>query len=255
MPRIVLVTDTTADLPPALAAELGIVVVPATFAFADHTTRDDEMSSAGFYARMAAEPKPPRPFGVNEAGFRAAFEAIFAAGDEPFCLLTPFDVNPSFTIANAAMLSFDDVDMKVVNPGVSSAGLCSLLVTLSAGLAGGWDRKQLLDALDDLVPQCDSLFVPGSIEWLERAGRLAMLSEKLGDVEDGHLVVRVGTRITGVAVEESAQAALERAVKVGPTRGRTARRCHNRPRRLARSCRGRRATGAAAPQRRPRHRH
>jgi len=212
MPRIVLVTDSSAGIPGAVAAEAGIVVVQGTFALGDTTLLDGELAAAELYQRMAADGAAPRPFGVSEPAFRAAFEAVFAACDEPFCLLTPFDVNPSFTIANAAMLSLDDVDMKVVNPGVASSGLCSLLLTLSEGLVRGWDRRELLDAIDSLAPRCDSVFVPASAAWLERSGRLALIRDRLGDVDGGHLVVRVGTRITGVALAETRDEALARAV-------------------------------------------
>lgn len=219
MPRLVLVTDSSADVPPAVAAEAGIVIVPATYAFADHAQPDGSVAAADFYGRMANEPAPPRPFGVPEASFRAEFERIFGRGEEPFCVVAPFDVNPSFTTAAAAMLSLEHGGpMKVVNPGVASAGLCSLLVTLGRGLGRGWERQRALDAIDELAPQCDSIFVPGSTEWLERAGRLALVEEKLGEVEEGVPVLRVGTRITGVALEASAEAALSRAVKTAGQR-------------------------------------
>jgi fatty acid-binding protein DegV len=40
MPRTVIVTDTTARLPPDRAARLGIEVVPVQLIFADRTYRD-----------------------------------------------------------------------------------------------------------------------------------------------------------------------------------------------------------------------
>ncbi|MGE5594970.1 MAG: DegV family protein, partial [Hyphomicrobiales bacterium] len=196
MPRLVIVTDSSADLPPEVSGGERVVVVPATFGFEAHAMPDGELSSAAFYERMQKEAKPPRPFGVPEASFRRAFQEILGRGDEPMCIVMPFDVNPSFTTASAAMLSLDDADIKVVNPGVASAGLCALLITLIDGLERGWGRKEVLDAIDGLAPQCDSLFAPADVAWLERAGRLKLVEEKLGEVEDGSPVVRVGTRIT-----------------------------------------------------------
>ena len=70
MPRVALVTDSTAGLPPAVAAELGIAVVPASFAFADERILDGAVSWDSVYERMAREGVAPRTFGVAEAGFR-----------------------------------------------------------------------------------------------------------------------------------------------------------------------------------------
>jgi fatty acid-binding protein DegV len=59
--RVALVTDTTADLPRALAAQLGVHVAPAGVAFADHFFEDGESDAAAFFARMRARGESPRP--------------------------------------------------------------------------------------------------------------------------------------------------------------------------------------------------
>lgn len=219
MPPITLVTDSSADLPPEVLAEGGLTVVLASFAFDEHSFADGDLSAADFYRRMSSSAHLPRPFGAPEAAYRTAFEAVLAAGGDPFCLVTPFDVLPSFTTAVAAMLSLDDVDMKVLNPGVASAGLCSLLVTLAAAVRSGATRQQLLDGVDRLGPRCDTLFVPAGASWLERAGRLQLIEDRLGEVGDGFPVLRVGTRVTGVALEDSFEAAIRRAVSLAGQRG------------------------------------
>jgi DegV family protein with EDD domain len=196
---LVLVTDSTTDIPVGLAAELGIRVARARYGFADQTYEDGDLGAEALYARMAAE-GPAHPFGTPETAFRAIFSELAAAASAPVCLVAPFDVNPSFTTALAAMLSLDDVDMKVLNAGVASAGLCSLLITFADGLRAGWSRDRLLAALDDLGPRCDTLFVPGDVDWLERTGRLPLIEERLGELDGGTPVLRAGTRITGVTV-------------------------------------------------------
>jgi len=212
MSRIVLVTDSSADLPAAVVAGGGVCVVRAQYAFDEHTFSDGEQTPGEIYARMNRDGRAPRPFGAPEAAFREAFRAVLGAGDEPLCVVTPFDVNPSFTTAVAAQLSIDEAAFKVVNGGVGSAGLCALVTSLLAGVRAGWDRDQVLDALDRLAPQCDTLFVPADVTWLERAGRLPLVEDKIGAVGDGCPVVRAGTRITGIALEDTREGALAEAV-------------------------------------------
>lgn len=217
MAKLAPITDTTADVPPALQREFGVRVVPASVAFAERAFLDGELRPAEFFARMRLDREQPRPFAVREAAFRGAFDAALAAGEFAVCLLMPFDVTPSFTTASAAMLSIGDagtVNIKIANPGVASAGLCSLIASLSAGVKAGWDVARLLTAIDELEPLCQSLFVPEDVTWLERAGRLQLIEDRVGEVGDGTPVVRVGTRVSGVALEAGHEQALHKAVSL-----------------------------------------
>lgn len=212
MAALALITDSTADIPAGLAIEAGVSVVQARAAFEEHAFNDDEQPASALYARMRAEQRAPRPFGVPEPAFKAAFAEALAQSPEVLCLVMPFDVSPSFTTASAAMLSLETGGIKILNPGVASAGLCSFVLSLSAGVRGGWTLPAALAAVDKVEPLCDTLFVPSDITWLERAGRLQLIEDRLGEIGGGLPVVRVGTRITGVAIGDSHELALKKAV-------------------------------------------
>ncbi|MBI2767932.1 MAG: DegV family EDD domain-containing protein [Chloroflexi bacterium] len=220
MPRLVLVTDSSADVPAAVLAEGGVVVVAANTAFQEHSFTEGDLKPAEFYARMVREAKAPRPSGVSEKGWRAAFDAVLAAGDTPVALVTPFDVLASFTTCVAAALSYEGAaDIKVLNPGVASAGLASLVASLAAGIRSGWDRQTVLDKVDELGPLCDTLFVPEDITWLNNAGKLTLVEQKLGQIDEQIPVLRVATRLTGVALEQLHGRAIIRAVTLAGARG------------------------------------
>lgn len=219
---LALVTDSVSNLPAEIAASLGVTIVPASFAFEDERQPDSPATSEALYARMREQGYPPRTFGPTEAAWTDAFKEALEGAEAVACLVTPFDVASSFTTASAAMLAiqFDEQDarIKIINPGVGSAGLASLLMTLSRLVDKGAELEDLVDALETLEPLCDSLFVPGELTWLERSGRLALIEERLGELEDGTPIVRVGTRITGVAKSENPTSALRAAVKAAGQR-------------------------------------
>jgi DegV family protein with EDD domain len=224
MRRVALVTDSTAGLSAAMAAELGVTAVPASFAFAEERFLDG--SETDVYGRMRTTLSAPRTFGVAEAAFRTAFEAGLKRHDSVLAVLAPFDVNPSFTTACAAMLGiqFDHpgAAIKVSNAGVGGAGLGALILSLAQLANTGAEAATLLAAIDELEPQCDSLYVPAGIDWLDRSGRLSAIEERLGVMEDRTPVLRLGTRIIGVAALDNADAALEAAIeRVGARAGRS----------------------------------
>lgn len=214
--RVVLITDSVADLPPESAAELGIAVAPASFAFEEERMLDGALSPRELYRRMGRDHRAPRTFGPSESAFRAAFEEGLERSGSVVCLVTPFDVSPSFTVASAAMLTVQDhlpdASIKVINPGIGSAGLASLLVSLAAGIAGGWDSGDVARAVEDLEPRGDTAFVPAGVEWLERSGRLRMIEERVGALDGDLPVLRVGTRVTAIARASGHEAALKHAI-------------------------------------------
>jgi len=215
MRHVALVTDSTAGLSAETATLLGVAIVPASFAFAEQRFLDGDSSDV--FARMDSTGIAPRTFGVAESAFREAFELSLRDAEAVLCVVTPFDVNPSFTTACAAMLAiqFDSPEaaIKVLNAGVGGAGLGALIVTLAELAKGGASLDGLLAAIDDLEPRCESLYVPGDPAWLERAGRLASIEERIGALDGRSPVLRLGTRITSVVAEETHEAAIEAAIE------------------------------------------
>ena len=59
MTKIKIVTDSAADIPPQIRAELGITVVPLYIRFGDETFKDGvTVSNDEFYRRLAGEVYP-----------------------------------------------------------------------------------------------------------------------------------------------------------------------------------------------------
>lgn len=103
-------------------------------------------------------------------------------------------------------------------PGVASAGLGALLLALADGIAAGWSRGTVADAIDRIEPMAETLFVPAGIGWLDRAGRLALIQDRLGPIGTGTPVLRAGTRLTGAALCDSHESAIARAVLLAGAR-------------------------------------
>ncbi|MGH2633885.1 MAG: DegV family protein [Tepidiformaceae bacterium] len=216
--RVAIVTDSCCELAPDEAARGNIFIAPAKFAFEQRAVADGALPWPEFYARMAGAEEIPQTFGTSEDDFIAAFEAAFEQGDEVMCLLTPFDVSPSYTTATAAAIGFKAGMVSIENPGIASAGLGALLLSLADGVAAGWSRTEVAEAIDRIEPMTETIFVPGSVAWLERSGRLALIEDRLGPIGDRTPVLRAGTRLTGLAVCESHDAALARAVALAGAR-------------------------------------
>ena len=77
------VTDSTCDLPAALVAELGIIVVPLTVVFGDEALLDGvEIDANAFYERLRVFPGVPRTSQPSVDRFDTAYRALAAEGAE-----------------------------------------------------------------------------------------------------------------------------------------------------------------------------
>ena len=148
MARVAIVTDSTADLPPAVAAAHGIRVVPLFVRFGDAEFRAGvDLSTDEFWARMLA---PDAPFPTTAAAapgtFRETFEACFADGAEAVvCITIGSKLSATFKSADLGAGMLPDREIHVVDSTTASMGT-GLLVLLAAemaeaGLPSGGDRR------------------------------------------------------------------------------------------------------------------
>jgi len=80
---IKVVTDSTADIPPQLAAELGITTVPLHVQFGGSSYRDRvDITKDEFYERLRTDPAHQTTAQPSPQDFAAAYDNIAAAGAE-----------------------------------------------------------------------------------------------------------------------------------------------------------------------------
>ncbi len=78
-----IVTDSSADIPPALAAELGITVVPLYIRFGAETLRDGvDISPDQFYERLAHSRALPRSSIPSPGDFAKVYQGLAAGGED-----------------------------------------------------------------------------------------------------------------------------------------------------------------------------
>lgn len=216
MNRTVLLTDTATCLGREAALELGVGLVAGSFSIGDERQGDDERAWRAAYERMLAGCELPRTFAPPERAFVEAMAGPARAGQPVLCLVTPFDVSPSFTTASAAVLTVQDdlpdARIKVVNSGVGHAGLGALLAGLAGMASAGASLEALLDAVEQLGPACEAVVIPAETRWLEASGRLALVEERLGPLDEDIPLLRIGSRVTGIGRAASHEEALEAAL-------------------------------------------
>jgi DegV family protein with EDD domain len=146
---IAVVTDSTSDIEPARARELGIDVVPLFVIFGEKSYRDYvDLSRREFYERLAHEPVLPITSQPTAQMFEDAFRPHVAAGDEVLCIVISSKLSGTINAARSAAQQFPGAKITIVD-SLSVAGGLGMLVLHACALANaGASLETILAALE-----------------------------------------------------------------------------------------------------------
>jgi DegV family protein with EDD domain len=182
---IAVVTDSTADLPPALAAGAGIRVVPLYVRFgAEEFQAGVDLSPEAFWTRMLAADSPiPTTAAPSPGTFREAFEACFAAGaDAIVCPTIGTKLSGTYLAATLAAQSLPDREIHVVDTATTSmsTGIAALLAVELA--QSGMTPADVAAAVTDRLGDIDLYVAVDTLEYLRKGGRLSAARAAIGTV-------------------------------------------------------------------------
>jgi len=204
------VTDSTAYLPPELAA--GIIVVPLTVVMGGiEGDEGDEVTPAEVAAaltgrRVAVTTSRPSPERLARC-YRAAL-AGGAAGVVSVHLSAKLSATYEGAVLAAAEV--DPERIAVVDARSTGMGLGFAALAAAAAAAAGGDLSAVVAAATDAAARTETFFYVDTLEFLRRGGRISAASALVGTalsvkpilhVRDGEIAVRDRVRTTSRALD------------------------------------------------------
>ena len=200
------VTDSTADLPPEVAAEAGIRVVPLFVRFgAEEFQAGVDLSTGEFWERMLAADAPiPSTASPSPGTFSETFEACFAQGAGAIvCPTIGTRLSATFQAATLAAQSLPEREIHVIDTASTSmaTGIAALLAAELAG--GGMPAAEVAATVADRLPDIDLFVAVDTLVYLRKGGRLSAARAAIGTVlavkpiitvRDGEVVAAENTR-------------------------------------------------------------
>ncbi|HMM27312.1 MAG TPA: DegV family protein [Aggregatilineaceae bacterium] len=173
--RTAIVTDSTCNLPPDLARERGIHVVPLYVVWGDESLRDGiDIHEQEFYARLRASKDIPKTSQATPQDFVLAFEQARAAAnaDEVVCAVVSSALSGTYA---SAILAQDMVDFPVQVIDTRQVSWALGHVTLAAADArdNGASADEIAAAARDAAARQQLVFTIDSLEHLKRGGRIS----------------------------------------------------------------------------------
>ncbi|MEO5885900.1 MAG: DegV family protein [Candidatus Limnocylindrales bacterium] len=198
---VAIVTDSTADLAPAVAEAAGIRVVPLFVRFgADEFQAGVDLSTEQFWTRLLAPGATiPATASPSPGTFQKTFEACFAGGaDAIVCALIGSKLSSTIQSATLAAQALPDREIHIIDTGSTSmaTGIPALLAAEMA--ASGVPATEIAERLRARIADVDLVVAVDTLDYLRKGGRLSAASAAIGTmlsikpiitVRDGEVVM------------------------------------------------------------------
>ncbi len=177
---VAVVTDSTADLPPALAAEAGITVVPLQVLWEGQTYQDGvDLTADAFYARLRTAASMPTTSHPGPETFAAIYHRWHARGYAVYVLVLSARFSGTYQAAQLARQQVPEAEVWVEDSRTTSLALGFQALAAARVAAEGGDLHAVRAAAAAVRARSGVLFVPRTLAYMRRSGRLGPLQYRL----------------------------------------------------------------------------
>ena len=180
---IKIVTDSAADLPPELAKELEITVVPCNVVLGDVSYKDGvDIGPDEFYRRLVSGPGFPTTSQPSVADFQSVYQELTGQGDSIISVHLSAKVSGTMNSAQQARDSLESAEVHVIDSGMASIAQ-GLVVADAARMARNADSaEELAGKIRGGLSKAHCYFLLDTLEYLQKGGRIGKAQAFLGGV-------------------------------------------------------------------------
>jgi len=208
-----IVTDSTADLPPQLARELGITMVPVYLRFGKEVFHDGvDITADEFYRRLKSDPVHPSTTQPTPQDFIDVYKELAPQADGIISIHVTAKLSGTFNSAlQAKAAAGDKCPIEVIDSQVVTMGLGQLAMAANALAQSGKSLPQVAEEVKKMIQSIRVIGLLDTLKYLALGGRIGKVQALLGSVlnvkpmltmKDGLLspAGRARSRVKGIEV-------------------------------------------------------
>ena len=185
MKRVKIVCDSTASIPPPLAAELDITIVHAFINFGTESYRDAlDLSEAEFYAKLAANSKLPTTSVPPPGVFEETYQRLAADGSAIISIHLNSRLSGMVNAATAAARALPDLDITVIDSESVSMGLGWIAIIAARAACDEFAAQEIIARAQNAIARVHLLAALDTFENIRRSGRVSFPQAFLGTLFD-----------------------------------------------------------------------
>jgi DegV family protein with EDD domain len=180
MSQIKIVTDSTAFIDKETLEKYGIEVVPLYVNFTDEMVVDGTIDNATFFEKIRKSQEIPFTSQPSPGDFVKVFERIVQEGNEIISIHISSGISGTVESANTAAKMVDEARISVFDSYSTSGGLAMLVIAAAQAVEEGKTREEIVAILNRLKSTLRVIFIPETLEYLKKGGRIGGAQALLG---------------------------------------------------------------------------
>ena len=179
-----IVSDSTADIPNALAARLDITIVPAYVLLDDIAYKEGvDISRDEFYARLQSAAQLPSTSQPTPADFAHHLEPLVSAGHQAVCITVPRQLSGTYGSAMQAAQQFPAGAVTVIDATTASVGhLLQVIAAAEDAAAPDATTASVVAAAAARAARGFGYCMVDTLEYLQKGGRIGKAQAFMGSL-------------------------------------------------------------------------
>ncbi len=180
---VMVVTDSTSDLPRDEAERLGVTVVAQNVHFGDRTYKDNvTITPDEFFPMLEASAELPKTSQASPGDFKEVYDSLGAGGaDGIVSVHVSAKMSGTYNSAvQGASITDASCPVEIVDTGQASMALGLVAVAAAEAAAAGAAQDEVVAAARDAVGRSECVCLFETLEYLQKGGRLGKASALIG---------------------------------------------------------------------------
>ena len=176
-----IVTESTADIPPEMAVELGITIVPSYVVFGSETYRDGvELTKEQFYEKLVTAREVPKTAAPPPAVYEEVYRQLSGKGDGIVSIHAAASLSSLYSVASVAARAVPDVPIAVIDSEQITMGYGWMAVAAAEAARRGETLEQIADLVEGMKERSRVLAVLDTLDFVHRGGRVGWAQAMIG---------------------------------------------------------------------------
>ncbi|MFW9923299.1 MAG: DegV family protein [Candidatus Thorarchaeota archaeon] len=181
MNKIKIVVDSTCDLDLELVDKYDITLIPFSIIIGDELYKENvTITKEEFYRMMQTTKHHPQTGLPRPKEFYEVFEKFLNEGREIVCLTISGVFSGTYNSAMVSSKMLNPDKIHIVDSRNSTLGLGLLAIEAAKLAMAGASAKDIVEHLQKLIPRTRTLAMAGTLEWLQKGGRIGKAQQLLG---------------------------------------------------------------------------
>jgi DegV family protein with EDD domain len=217
--RVGIVTDSTACIPPEMAAELGIEVIPLFLAFGERVYQDGMgVSAAEFYETLRTAKQPPTTSAPAPGVYADAILRAAQGADAVVCATVSRQFSAMYESATQGAALAEEqapgLDVRVLDSGAAAMAQGFVVLEAARAAQAGAPVDEVIARAQALSPRVQLVVILDTLTYLARSGRVPRLVVWASSPLQLRIVVEFQlAKYRPVAIVRSKPRALERLLQ------------------------------------------